>query len=442
MERLSALPQSQTDALTRRRSAWQRARSSVAARVLLVFLVATLAPLVVSLAQARTEWLAAEDRAYDQAQSVARAAAAEVSGSIAEAQQAAHTAARLPTFWTSDDGDRDYILAALAAAQPTFNALLYYTADFEQHGMSNYDAAQGRPSVGAREYAHEVVITGQLAVTDRALTAQTTTTTVLPVAVPLTQSPAAEPPGFLVAGLRVDGLPVIWSNLPLPPGSSVVLIDSRSGLILAGAGSGANRVNDTIAPNNLARIRAGDAAWRSTGQYGDDYLRAVEWVSATPWVVAVNVPASTVYAPIQAAAMQRGLLSLSVALIALALLWLLWRSLAPRLTALQTAAALWSAGNWSYRARIGSDDEVGQLAVAFDTMAERVQRAEAQRELAQEAVRLSEEHFRSLIEHSSDVITVIDAEGIIAYASPSIQRALGYDPDGPFGPASLRPDSP
>jgi two-component system, sensor histidine kinase and response regulator len=104
----------------------------------------------------------------------------------------------------------------------------------------------------------------------------------------------------------------------------------------------------------------------------------------------------------------------------------LWRGLAPRLRALQDAAAHWSGGDWSYRARIGGDDEVGRLAVAFDTMAERLQRAEVQRELAQEALRLSEEHFRSLIEHSSDVITVLDAQGAINYVSPAIERVLGY----------------
>jgi two-component system, cell cycle sensor histidine kinase and response regulator CckA len=39
-----------------------------------------------------------------------------------------------------------------------------------------------------------------------------------------------------------------------------------------------------------------------------------------------------------------------------------------------------------------------------------------------------EERFRSLIENASDLITVIDAEGLIRFQSPSIERVLGYRP--------------
>jgi len=43
--------------------------------------------------------------------------------------------------------------------------------------------------------------------------------------------------------------------------------------------------------------------------------------------------------------------------------------------------------------------------------------------------RRRERRFRKLIENSSDLITVIDEDGTIAYQSPSIERLLGYDPD-------------
>src|SRR4051794_36583525 len=38
----------------------------------------------------------------------------------------------------------------------------------------------------------------------------------------------------------------------------------------------------------------------------------------------------------------------------------------------------------------------------------------------------NERRFRSLIEHSSDVVTVLDANGTIVYDSPSSMRVLGY----------------
>jgi diguanylate cyclase (GGDEF)-like protein/PAS domain S-box-containing protein len=50
-------------------------------------------------------------------------------------------------------------------------------------------------------------------------------------------------------------------------------------------------------------------------------------------------------------------------------------------------------------------------------------RAEAER-----ALRSVQERFRALVQHASDVITVVDADATISYASPSMAQVLGYDP--------------
>jgi two-component system cell cycle sensor histidine kinase/response regulator CckA len=46
----------------------------------------------------------------------------------------------------------------------------------------------------------------------------------------------------------------------------------------------------------------------------------------------------------------------------------------------------------------------------------------------EDALRRSEEHFRSLIEHGSDIVTVVGENGVFRYASPSVERVLGYTP--------------
>lgn len=54
----------------------------------------------------------------------------------------------------------------------------------------------------------------------------------------------------------------------------------------------------------------------------------------------------------------------------------------------------------------------------------------------------SEAHFRSLVQNSSDVTEVVDAEGIVRYASDSITRVLGRTPEQAVGRsifASLHP---
>lgn len=52
-----------------------------------------------------------------------------------------------------------------------------------------------------------------------------------------------------------------------------------------------------------------------------------------------------------------------------------------------------------------------------------------ERARAEEALRQSERHFRSLIENASDMILALDREGRIRYASPSVERVLGHEPE-------------
>ena len=50
-------------------------------------------------------------------------------------------------------------------------------------------------------------------------------------------------------------------------------------------------------------------------------------------------------------------------------------------------------------------------------------------QLSEEAMRAKEQRFRSLIEHAHDLITVVDANGVARFQSPSSRHILGYAPD-------------
>ena len=55
------------------------------------------------------------------------------------------------------------------------------------------------------------------------------------------------------------------------------------------------------------------------------------------------------------------------------------------------------------------------------------------RKRAEEAVRESEKRFRSLVQNASDVITLLDPDGVILYDSPAVERLLGYGPEERVG---------
>jgi len=81
------------------------------------------------------------------------------------------------------------------------------------------------------------------------------------------------------------------------------------------------------------------------------------------------------------------------------------------------------------------------LGVAFLVsvyIAHQLERYRRERDAAEAAVRRNEERFRSLIEHGSDVITILDAEGVIRYESPSVERLLDHRAEELLGEKASR----
>lgn len=86
-------------------------------------------------------------------------------------------------------------------------------------------------------------------------------------------------------------------------------------------------------------------------------------------------------------------------------------------------------GSWRFMEAVGSnlldDPAVRGLIVNMRDITER--------ERADVALRAREERFRALIENSSDVIIILDGNGIISEESPSIKRLLGSEPGALIG---------
>jgi PAS domain S-box-containing protein len=91
-------------------------------------------------------------------------------------------------------------------------------------------------------------------------------------------------------------------------------------------------------------------------------------------------------------------------------------------------------GKWRHVEAVGND-RLGDPAV--DGVIITV-RDIAERKAAEEALRQSEERFRAYVQHSSDMITVLDAKGRLKYASPAAKQVLGWEDDEYLGRSAYK----
>ncbi|MGH2735578.1 MAG: putative bifunctional diguanylate cyclase/phosphodiesterase [Actinomycetota bacterium] len=76
----------------------------------------------------------------------------------------------------------------------------------------------------------------------------------------------------------------------------------------------------------------------------------------------------------------------------------------------------------------GEEEFSSELRDALQTLSVQIALALESAILAEEVhTRRSEKRFRSLVQHSSDLIAVVEADTSIKYVSPSVQRVLGYE---------------
>ena len=108
----------------------------------------------------------------------------------------------------------------------------------------------------------------------------------------------------------------------------------------------------------------------------------------------------------------------------------LGRSITRPLLSLKDAATRFGLDDLSHRIPVSGDDELAQLGNAFNAMAGSLHKSRAD-------LRESEQRFRALVHHASDVFTVIGADAVIRYQSPAIEQVLGYPTEDIIGRSFL-----
>lgn len=111
-------------------------------------------------------------------------------------------------------------------------------------------------------------------------------------------------------------------------------------------------------------------------------------------------------------------IALSVAIL---LVWATGLWLTRHLRRLGEAGRALSRGDYGVRVEVTSSDEVGQLAQAFNAMAEEIQRRMLR-------LQESEAKFHAIANYSYDVEVWINSEGRLTWISPSVQALTGFTP--------------
>jgi PAS domain S-box-containing protein len=165
---------------------------------------------------------------------------------------------------------------------------------------------------------------------------------------------------------------------------------------------------------------------------GHEQKVAGRMLQRKPWRVAVVRPNAAFMAPVEEQLVSAGLVALGVAVCAvLAAVFFGTRVAAPILRLTESAERV-ARGDLETQAKISGPREVQALARAFNLMTGQVRETLdgllveiGDRTRAEGAARESEERVRAFVENALDVILVLDRQGQVMYASPSIERLLG-----------------
>ncbi len=128
-----------------------------------------------------------------------------------------------------------------------------------------------------------------------------------------------------------------------------------------------------------------------------------------------------------------GLLDLTILA---AVLLIIRRRVVHPLRKLATVSRDFSAGNRALRSGFRSYDEIGQLAAAFDTLADTIERD--MEVLATDAIELEKRQqalakFSLAVEQSPVTVLITDADGTIEYVNPKFTEITGYAPEEAVG---------
>jgi signal transduction histidine kinase/ActR/RegA family two-component response regulator len=373
-------------------AALRRNVSGVATRLRRVAILVAMAFLAVAFVRARERQLAEQQRLGDRAQDNAETAARALDAAVLQAQILLQSLPEVLDLAAPPERN-DAVLASLAQRIPyVFSNISVVDTTGRNIGSARVPAGgRAQINVADREYF-------QRALRERQFTVGTPirgrtmpgAPWVLPFMMPLTDGTSGTVVAFAGASILLDSLDAVRAARQLPAGSVLTVLDSSGTVVIRTLdadrwigrqypnhperGAPVQRVgNDTTVPSDIDFI---------------DRLFGTQETSRVAWRVFVGMPVDVVFGPSRTQFAQDLLLGLFISVgIVFIGYWMTARFVAPIASLTLDAQAI-SAGDMSRRSQIATDDEVGELARAFNHMADAIversaQLAESQAQLRQ-----------------------------------------------------------
>ena len=244
----------------------------------------------------------------------------------------------------------------------------------------------------------------------------------------LLSSPAAEG-GVIVSRLRMDVLNEVIAALHFGR-TGVAYVVNQQGRVIAHSDPQMVLDNTHLdqRPDLFATIRADDSAW--AGEYrsfrDEPVVGTMMPVPGTLWIAVTELPQAEAYADSRRALwIMAGAALLIGGLLLGTISTLLDRQFLRPMGRLGTGVQRIGEGDLNYRIGLTPEGEIGQVAVAFDGMAARLQDREGQVAAQTVALMESEARYRAIVEDQTELICRFLPNGVITFVNEAYCRYFG-----------------
>ncbi|MDP3732553.1 MAG: PAS domain S-box protein [Candidatus Omnitrophota bacterium] len=238
--------------------------------------------------------------------------------------------------------------------------------------------------------------------------------------------------GILMAEVNLKFMWDMVGKIKIGNNGLAYVVDRQGKLIAFRDISRVLKVENLIHLKEVKQFLNGDdelAAEISRGILGTRVLSTYRRLGMPDWAVVVELPAMEAYEIIITALKFSALNMLLSFVLAIIAGISLSKIITKPIIKLRDATREISKGNLDTKIEVQSSDEIGELAISFNQMAQDLQKTTVSVKVLEE----EQKRFQDVAQSSGDWIWETDSQGRYTYVSPVVEEALGYKPQEVIG---------